>query len=280
MARFQPETDASRTADAVADQGIAAWRQNRIDEARQLLDQAAALDEDCLKAHLALSQLRFPGMHYLDVLGHIHAALRPRTYIEIGVCTGASMVRALPTTRCIGVDPEPALASPLGPNVEMCTSTSNAFFATTDIGKFLDGQPLDLGFIDGMHLFENVLEDFAHLERYCGPQSVIVLHDCLPIKPVTAERERRTRFWTGDVWRFLPTLAHFRPDLIISVIGCVPSGLAVVRGLDPTSDVLDRRRDEALAFGFGLPFTATEDHATRGIRSVLAKWDAIAPILA
>jgi hypothetical protein len=63
--------------------------------------------------------------------------------------------------------------------------------------------------------------------------------------PVAAERERRTSFWVGDTWKALECLLRERPDLTISIVPCYPSGLVVIRGLNPRSD-LSSERLEAL----------------------------------
>jgi hypothetical protein len=60
----------------------------------------------------------------------------------------------------------------------------------------------------------------------------------------TAGRERRTKFWSGDIWRLVLILRKYRPELSVKVIGTFPTGLGVVRGLDPASRVLEERLQE------------------------------------
>ncbi len=177
------------------------------------------------------------------------------------------MALAPPDCRRVGIDPAPSLTVAT-PGVEIYCMTSDKFFAKADLSKILGGLPIDLAFIDGMHLFENVLADFINLERYCAPESAILIHDRLPLIAVVAERERQTRFWLGDVWRTLPALAHFRPDLAISVVAAAPSGLAVVRGLDPTSDILATKHQQVLTYGAGLDFRVSQSLEEFGIESV------------
>jgi hypothetical protein len=86
-----------------------------------------------------------------------------------------------------------------------------------------------------MHRFENALADFMHAEAWAHPHATIVLHDCLPLHPATAARERRSNFWVGDTWKVVPALAAIRPDLRIRTIPCAPSGLVVIRRLNPGS---------------------------------------------
>jgi hypothetical protein len=66
------------------------------------------------------------------------------------------------------------------------------------------------------------------------------------------ESEGRFRtWWTGDVWKIIPVLRKFRPDLKLFIFDCAPTGLVVVSNLDSGSnalriaygDILDELRD-------------------------------------
>jgi len=98
-----------------------------------------------------------------------------------------------------------------------------------------------------MHWFEYALRDFIHVEAWSQPNGVVVLHDCLPIFPLTASRERCTKFWVGDVWKVVSILREHRPELRVKIVATAPSGLCIVRGLDPTSRVLSERLDDIVA---------------------------------
>lgn len=178
-----------------------------------------------------------PYSTYYEFLSALHVALHPRTYVEIGVYDGASLGLAEPSTLCIGIDPEPKMDDST-PEQKLFPVTSDRFFEEHDLSSELGGLPLDLAFIDGMHLFENALRDFVNLERYSHPGSVFLLHDCIPIDEATSTRERDTDQWTGDIWKLLFCLLEHRPELRISVIDVYPSGLAVVEGLDRENTVL------------------------------------------
>jgi hypothetical protein len=117
---------------------------------------------------------------------------------------------------------------------------SDTFFELWDLEEALGGRKVDFAFIDGMHLFEYALRDFANLERYCTPESVVVLH------PGVAARKRPKKGWTGDVWKLAVCLRRYRPDLQLSVLDIPASGLGIVRGLDPESNVLHSKRGEIL----------------------------------
>lgn len=190
-------------------------------------------------AQALLGALLLPGPPYRDVLARIHAELQPRTYLEIGVDTGATLALAMNSEIAIGIDPAEIRASkPLPASARVFRQTSDDFFAQHTREQVLGPHRLDLVFIDGMHRFENALSDFMHAEAWAHPAATIVFHDCLPLHPATATRERQTNFWVGDTWKTILALAAARPDLHIRTIPCAPSGLVVVRRLDPASQTI------------------------------------------
>jgi hypothetical protein len=172
-----------------------------------------------------------------EVLAAIHRDLAPRFYLEIGVQHGKSL--ALAHCRALGVDPMPQLTHKLGAEVEVLSVTSDEFFAG-EAGERLAQAP-DLVFIDGMHLFEFVLRDFINVERYAEPWTLVAIDDVFPGHPAQAQRARRTRAWTGDVWKLLAALSELRPDLFLLPLDAHPTGLLLVAALDRTNDVLHER---------------------------------------
>ena len=193
--------------------------------------------------HERMAAAALPGPRYEQVLAAIHRQLKPRTYLEIGVESGKAIALALAQTRAIGVDPQPKISLPLGRNVRIVRATSDEFFARPDAAALFAPDGVELAFIDGQHLFEFALRDFAAIERLADPGGTILLHDCYPLDRRTAERERVTTFWSGDVWRVVLALKKHRPDLAIHTIATRPTGLALVRNLDPRSTLLARKMD-------------------------------------
>jgi hypothetical protein len=231
-------------------------------------------DVDMLQA-----QIRFSGEHYFQVLARIIEAARPRTYVEIGVAAGDSLRLVRAPTVAIGIDPQPRLAAPLASNQKVFAETSDAFFAGRDLRAELGGLPVDLAFVDGMHHFEFAMRDFANLERYCTPASTILIHDCYPLDRETAEREPRRTFWTGDVWRLIVLLKKHRPDLAIHTIGTAPTGLAVVRNLDPVSRVLLERHDQLCREYLALDYSHIEHDMAGKLNLFPNDWERIRPLL-
>jgi predicted O-methyltransferase YrrM len=215
--------------------------------ARDILLRVVARYPDYPGALAALSSLMFPGPSYREVIDRLHRLVRPATYLEIGVETGATLALAAAARVPVGIDPHPEkMVITTSPNTRLYPMTSDAFFERETAGTVFHGQPVDLAFIDGMHWFEYVLRDFANVESWCTPASTILLHDCLPVTGVAARRERESSFWVGDTWKALECLLEYRPDLHIRVIPTGPSGLVVVRHLDPGSTVLADRMEEIL----------------------------------
>ena len=203
-----------------------------------------------------LATLRFPGPSYRDILRRLHEVLRPRTYLEIGVEHGTTLKLAAHSEQAVGVDPTPQPgARDLPANTRLFRATSDDFFRAHGRADVFGTAPVDLAFIDGMHLFEYALRDFANVEKWCGPRSTVVLHDCLPVAKVAASRERQTKFWVGDTWKALECLLAERRDLQISVIPCQPSGLVLIHRLDPHDASLEARLPALCATYAALEYT-------------------------
>lgn len=219
-------------------------------------------------------------IHYLKVIELLQSALAPGFYLEVGVRNGGSLRFA----KCpaIGIDPAAAITFPLGPATRLAATTSDDFFAHH--GDWID-RPIDLAFIDGMHLFEYALRDFIHIERHASPLAGVIIDDIFPNHPLQAERDRKTRAWTGDVWKLRACLEKWRPDLRLIPLDTNPTGLLLIFGLDrentrladhyeaiieefsraehaaPPADVIARR-------GACLPDMALLGSVLRGIRAL------------
>lgn len=225
------------------------------------------------------AQIIFGGEYYFDVLRRIQAELKPRTYLEIGVFKGESLSFAKPPTQSIGIDPEPQLAVPLAKNQRVFAETSDVFFTCRDLDVEFGGLPVDLAFIDGMHLFEFALRDFANIERYCTHESTILIHDCYPLDRETARRDGSPPFWSGDIWRLIVLLRRYRPDLAIHTIGTPPTGLAVVRNLDPDSRFLTENHDRLCREFLALDYAYLDDDKAGKLNLVANEWEKIRALL-
>ena len=171
-----------------------------------------------------------------ELLQGLHEKTRPRTYLEIGIRTGSSM--ALSRARSIGVDPFFKIDKPIHCDVQLIRATSDDFFAGDDPLAHFDGVPVDLAFIDGMHLSEFALRDFINIEPFMADTGVVVLDDVLPRNGLEAARDRKTEPWTGDVYKVVEILRRRRPDLVVLLVNTAPTGTAVVVGVDQASTIL------------------------------------------
>lgn len=178
-----------------------------------------------------------------ELLKQLHQKLKPSLYLEIGVQTGKSLLLA--ECEAIGVDPMPRPNINIQENHILLRMTSDEFFSH-HADHYLKSPP-DIVFIDGMHLFEYALRDFMNVERYAGPDTIVVVDDIFPGHPAQAERERRTRAWTGDVWKLAAALEIERPDLEIVKVDVFPTGLMIVKGFG-------REHSGELARSFGSDF--------------------------
>lgn len=240
MASPAPETT------VVADESIA--MAESVIEAPAFTDPAPLASEPVRHTH--------EGVGYLALLSAFHRQMEPQTYLEIGSDRGESLRLA----RCasIAIDPKFKIASDVigeKPALYLFQQISDRFFAS-GIAERLLPKGLDLAFLDGMHLFEYLLRDFINTEKLCHWRSAILLHDCLPPNLEIAERDYRPHlrtdemwriYWTGDVWKLVPILQRYRPDLRLTLFDAPPSGLVLVSGLEPANTILQEAYADILA---------------------------------
>ena len=233
---------------------------------------ALAVDDDLPEARIGLSTLGMPGEDYISWLRRLHVALAPETYLEIGVARGHSLCLAQPPTRAIGIDPQPMIDVPLKAETHVFCETSDGFFARGGLAPLLNGQPLRLAFLDGAHVFAQALKDFINVEAYCGLRSAVLLHDTVPLDEVTQRAKRQRKFYTGDVWKTVLCLKHYRPDLDILTIATPWSGLTVVTGLNPDNRILSENYKAAVARCADIPYSEIENRLDAALNLVSNDW--------
>ncbi|WP_164748289.1 MULTISPECIES: class I SAM-dependent methyltransferase [unclassified Mesorhizobium] len=181
---------------------------------------------------------------------------KPKSYFEIGVQFGDTIKLAECAT--IGVDPRFRCETNIigrKPSCLLFQQTSDAFFQEHNPSTIL-GKPIDLAFLDGMHLFGFLLRDFISTEKYCAPESIIALHDCLPpgfymtsrdIADANHPHSAFPGWWAGDVWKIVPTLKQYRPELSITITDSAPTGLVVITRLDPANETFSVNYEKIIA---------------------------------
>ena len=164
---------------------------------------------------------------------HFNRAIRAtnaQTYLEIGIRDGACFVQIHAPFK-IGVDPAPAgFGDDLKPGEHFFKVTSDAFFSD-HAAKILNGQLIDVAFVDGLHEFQQSLRDILNLEPLMTENGVIFCHD---FNPPTREHagEQRGNAWNGDVWKSAYYIRNHRQDLEFFTLDC-DWGVGVIRGFKP-----------------------------------------------
>ena len=193
-----------------------------------------------------------------SLLAEIHDQLQPSFYLEIGVQKGTSL--GLAACKSVGVDPMPQLKTTLPATAELVVQTSDEFFRQT-APKMLSESP-DLVMIDGMHLFEYALRDFINVEKYAKPWTLVLIDDVFPCHPVQAARRRRTRTWTGDVWKLYEALQEHRPELYYLPLDVSPTGVLLIAVLDAGNATLEGEY-ERLRARYSVDMDPTDEYLER-----------------
>ncbi|NKI19202.1 methyltransferase domain-containing protein [Spongiibacter sp. KMU-166] len=199
--------------------------------------------------------LQHRGRHYLEFLQGDLRARQSDAHLEIGTRDGSSI--AALDCPVIAIDPNLVVNGNVIGNKPQCLffqMTSDDFFNRYRPDA-LFGKPIDSAFLDGMHLFEFLLRDFINTEKHCDKEAVIYMHDCLPVTTEMTNRDERSvpntgpfaHWWTGDVWKVLPILKEYRPDLEITCYDCPPTGLVKVSSLDPHNTALQHHYENIVA---------------------------------
>lgn len=265
-----------RDADHFVALGDAHRALGEADAAAQHYRQALDVEPDTVAAHVGLADLRMTGPFYYDWLERLYTEFKPGTVIEIGVYNGLSLSKLTAPTMAIAIDPSPKASVTLSAETHVFPETSDAFFARGGADALMAGRRLGFGFIDGLHTFEQVLRDFANLERHCGPGSVLLLHDTAPLDEPTQAVPPATQFHTGDVWKIVPALTALRPDLDAFTIATPWTGLTVVTGFGHAARDPSWIATAADRFG-GMAFAELERSFEDTLRLVPNSWE---PVLA
>lgn len=226
------------------------------------------------------TKTQYDGLRYVQYcrfLRLLHYFMKPKIYVEVGVAFGNSLIMADKSTKVIGIDPVNRLKYPLAENCQIFFETSDDFFARHNIVKEFHA-PVDLAFLDGMHLFEYYLRDFINLEKNSHKDTVIVIHDTTPVDEVSSMRERKQDFWTGDVFKMVLILKKYRPDLkIINIDECY-TGICCVTNCNPESTILKDNYDKIVEEFMLLSFADIKENRNE-ILSIEHSFDAFLKLL-
>ena len=119
-----------------------------------------------------------------DIINKIIKKKKFESYLEIGCQSDVNFSKIIVKNK-IGVDPQS------GGTHRM---TSDDFFKQNK-------STFDLIFIDGLHVYEQVLKDIENSLKVLNDNGVILIHDCLPAKIWHQTIPQTHSSWNGDVWK-------------------------------------------------------------------------------
>ena len=119
-----------------------------------------------------------------DIINKIIIKKKFESYLEIGCQSDVNFSKIIIKNK-IGVDPQS------GGTHRM---TSDDFFKQNK-------STFDLIFIDGLHVYEQVLKDIENSLKILNDNGVILIHDCLPAKIWHQTIPQTHSSWNGDVWK-------------------------------------------------------------------------------
>ena len=151
-----------------------------------------------------------------NVINEIINKNKYKKYLEIGTQHGATF-KSIKCNNKICVDPD-KLYKDLTFN-----ETSDEFFNHNK-------ETFDIIFIDGLHLYEQVLKDIDNALEVLNEGGTIVVHDILPTDEKMQKREPTGGSWTGDVWKAWIILRQTRDNLSMYAINKFPGFGIITRG--------------------------------------------------
>lgn len=164
-------------------------------------------------------------MHLHEFLAEVHAIVKPKVYLEVGVQHGTSLNLSKAAELAIGVDPAP-LHVPCC-NQAIYNQESDTFFASGAMGVVR--REIDFGFIDGLHHAEQAARDFYNIYTHLSPAGIIIFDDVLPRNQGEANRVQCPGDWTGDVWKIAEYMSH-NAGFQYMAVNTQPTGVLVVTG--------------------------------------------------
>ena len=235
--------------------------------------EALGHNDDVPQAHAGLARLRFKGDDDVIWLERLYRSRAAATVVELG--KGDLLAQVKPPSLGIWIETGPINAV-LSASTHYFAEEPDRFFAHQRLELLLNGQPLDIALIDHRpRSSERALKDFCGLERHCGARSIILLRGTIPFDEITQRREQTTTFHTGDVWKAVLCLKYHRPDLDIFTIATAPAGLTVITRLDPTSQVLSQKFDEAVTRFIDLSYAECESRLGDELNVVPNDWPTV-----
>ena len=151
-----------------------------------------------------------------DLINDIAKIIDAHSYLEIGVETGLTF-NQIKIFQKTAVDPRFLFdyQRDFRTNLSFHEITSDVFFKKLAENE-IKNRKFDLIFIDGLHLFEQVLKDFINSVNHINTGGVIVIDDTVPIDEFSALPSQKDCYrlriesgrhndgsWQGDVYELI-----------------------------------------------------------------------------
>jgi hypothetical protein len=197
----------------------------------------------------------------IQIIQSLIKVTRAKNYLEIGVSKGGCFLKIRARYK-MAVDPffRISLEKKMKWLFKNPANINNHYFEQTSNDFFANHQPL-LGrrspkvvLVDGLHTYEQALEDVLNSLKFLEDGGVILMHDCNPLTEAAGYRGESPRqvkslnlpgwndVWNGDVWKAIIHLRSLNPELDVFVLDC-DHGIGVVRKATAT-DRLDFKEEQ------------------------------------
>jgi hypothetical protein len=212
-------------------------------------------------------------LDHVEFLGTIKKIVKPRTYLEIGVAAGDTLLSQPIPDYVVGIDPNPDFTGATlekmrgAKSLLLMKATSDDAFEQLHSQELMGSRKADMVFVDGLHHAEVVLRDIANSAQIAREAAVICIHDVFPGSDREAARDPIPEAWMGDVYKIVPFFwSHLPAVPSILVEDVPPSGMFILRNTaDLRRQILDRY-DRFLAEMEKFSFPATvDDMRTRAV---------------
>jgi hypothetical protein len=141
-----------------------------------------------------------------DLINKLISTFNLEWYLEIG-SANRTCFNKVECPHKVGIDP--AYLTYERPSWAVYQITSDEFFKR-QTGRY------DICFIDGLHLYEQVIKDIVNTWNVLNVGGFILIHDCLPYSQTAAERHRPENYggaWMGDCYRAIVWFRDTYPDI-------------------------------------------------------------------
>lgn len=134
-------------------------------------------------------------------------------YLEVGIKNGATL-QAVDAETVVGVDPfHWANVSMCRPGMTIYPQASDRYFR-----RLPNDERFDVVFVDGLHVFRQAYRDVLNAAAALRPGGAILIDDVVPSSAAEADPVRRTKAWTGDVYKVIIAVDRHHPELVVRIV--------------------------------------------------------------